>query len=335
VSWLAGPAGVVLPWLFYWPAGVEAVAHMSHDSDGNTDAMAHAALDAFAAADVRVTWCVLHPGGYGPDTYRAIANVGHETAFHYNAMGDTELDVWGEQQFKEQLNWLKATTGVDTVVTNKNHYTRWEGFADFYGWCERSGIRIDQSRGPSKQGVIGFPFGTCHLGFPMAGPDERGRLFDVLMLPLHAQDLWWTGVVENREVILGGAIEHHGVAHFLFHGRNILRHPEIADVVRSTAELARARGVPWWTSAQLDAWERARRTVAISAGWLDKDVLRLDATAGEPIDAAAIVLPGLDTRRRWTGDQGTTRIAVRNGNAVVELVCALPAGASTWIVRAG
>jgi len=335
VSWLAEQAEVVLPWLFYWPAGVEAVAHMSHDSDGNADPMAAAALDAFADADVRVTWCVLHPGGYGPGTYRAIAAAGHETAFHYNAMGDTDLDVWGEQQFKEQLDWLRDTTGVDRVVTNKNHYTRWEGWADFYGWCERAGIQIDQSRGPSKQGVIGFPFGSCHLGFPMAGPDEGGRLFDVLMMPLHAQDLWWTGVVENREVILSGALEHNGVAHFLFHGRNMLRHPEIADAIRSTAELARGRGIPWWTSEQLNAWERTRRSVRIEASWPDPDVLRLDVTSEAAIDPAAIVLPGLDVRRTWIADEGTVRIATRNGRAVVELACTMPAGATTLTVRAG
>jgi hypothetical protein len=335
VGWLAEQAGLVLPWLFYWPAGIEAVAHLSHDTDGNTDAMAAAALDAFARADVQVTCCVLHPGGYAPETYRAFIEAGHEIAFHYNAMGDTDLDVWGEQQFKEQLDWARTTTGVDAIVSNKNHYTRWEGWADFYGWCERSGIQIDQSRGPSKQGVIGFPFGTCHLGHPMAGPDERGRLFDVLMLPLHAQDLWWTGVVQNREVILGGALAHNGVAHFLFHGRVIVRHPEMPDVVRSTVELARGRGIPWWTSEQLNAWERIRRTVRIGASRPSPNEVRLDIGAGSAIAQAAIVLPGLDVSRHWRVDgAGTTRMVTRNGRPALELACAVPAGRSSVTLRA-
>jgi hypothetical protein len=277
--------GTPLARLDYWPDGISAVAHLSHDSDSNTDDSARVALDAFAAAGVPVTWCVLHPGGYSAQTYADIGAAGHEIALHYNAMGDTDLDVWGMRELLAQRNWLERTTGV-APVSNKNHYTRWEGWDRFYRWCVAAGIGVDQSRGPSKQGTVGFPFGTCHPSFPLS---ENGKLLDVLALPLHTQDLWWTAVEEVRDVILDQALARHGVAHFLFHGRNMLRHPEVVAAVLATADAARERGMPWWTSERIDDWERRRRGVRVEVTG-DARAWHVVAHTDTPLAGAVLLL---------------------------------------------
>src|SRR5207253_7712026 len=51
-------------------------------------------------------------------------DAGHELATHYDAM--SEGTVWSESAFDEQWRQLVAMFG-DQPVTNKNHYTRWEG----------------------------------------------------------------------------------------------------------------------------------------------------------------------------------------------------------------
>ena len=294
--------------LDYWPDGISAVAHMSHDSDSNTDDSARVALDTFAAAGVPVTWCVLHPGGYSARTYTDISAAGHELALHYNAMGDTDLDEWGAENLLAQRDWLARTTGV-TPVSNKNHYTRWEGGADFYHWCEAAGIRTDQSRGPSKQGTVGFPFGTCHPSFPLS---DNGTMLDVLAVPLHTQDLWWTAVDAVRDVIMDQAQARHGIAHFLFHGRNMLRHPEVVAAVLATAQAARERGLPWWTSERIDDWERRRRGVRVQVTG-DAKAWHVVAHADTPVEGAVLLLslPGsLESPQRTVSRHDRKHVAV-------------------------
>ena len=331
--WTMERAGRPAGWLGYWPAGIPAVAHMSHDSDGNTDASARAALDAFDAADVRVTWCFLHPGGYSPEIYTDVIAAGHEPALHYNAMAESDLAYWGESYLTAQLTWVQEVTGTEAIVSNKNHYTRWEGWAEFYLWCERLGIQIDQSRGPSKQGNVGFPFGTCHVTFPMSDRAHGNRLIDVLSLPMQTQDLWLTNVVDNRAVFLDQALEHHGVAHFLFHGRNIVAHDEVRQAVLETATEARRRGMPWWTSAEINAWERARRHVRVAVTRSD-DSLVVTACTPQPVDRASILLcvPGLNPGRayRLVGGDGELSVVRRHRRLFLELATDLAAGTSTY-----
>lgn len=326
--WTAEQVAEPHAWLSYWPHGVPAVAHMSHDSDGNTDASADAALEAFGAANVPVTWCFLHPGGYSPRIYKEVAEAGHEIALHYNAMGESELARWGFEYLEAQLRWAIDTTGADRIVSNKNHYTRWEGWHEFYLWCERLGIEIDQSRGPSKQGNVGFPFGTCQVTFPIADRAEGNRRIDVLSLPMQAQDLWYTCAVENREVFLEQALRHHGVAHFLFHGRNIVVHPEVRQAVVDTADAARRRGMPWWTSERINDWVRRRRQVRLTAEQVEGGLV-VSASSAVPVAGADVLLSASRSYRRHGEPLETT---VRHGRCFQVLPIDIPAGESTWIL---
>lgn len=323
--------GSVFAWLDYWPAGTDAVAHMSHDADGNDPQDGRAALAAFAAADVAVTWHQVFPGGYGPELFEAIADAGHEHALHYNAMADADLALWGWPQLRAQYAWAQAVTGRERIVSNKNHYTRWEGWTEFYTWCERVGVQIDSSRGPSKQGTVGFPFGTAHVSFPLAPPANDRQFYDVLNLPLHTQDLAWAGHSSVRDVILDSAQAQHGVAHFLFHGPHLNKRPLTRQACIDVADEARRRGMPWWTAEQINSWERARRGVHVQIepvhdGW------RINTHSEVALPGAALIL-ALPASVTPEDPGATIRTVQRHGHPFVELGVDLPAGASTWSVR--
>ncbi|MFF0338426.1 hypothetical protein [Kribbella sp. NPDC004875] len=330
--WSAEHAGAVVPWLWYWPSGVDAVAHMSHDSDQNVEDHGRAALDAFAEAGVQVTWCHVFPGGYSQDLYAEITAAGHENALHYNAMADADLAVWGWPFIRAQYAWAQAVTGTEQIISNKNHYTRWEGWTEFYTWCERLGLQIDESRGPSKQGDIGFPFGASHVSFPIAPVAEGNRFYDVLNLPLHTQDLAWAGHTAVRDVILDGAQAVHGVAHFLFHGPHLHLRPPTRAACLELAEEARRRGMPWWTAGRINEWERGRRGVVLSVE-PHPDGLTVRAEAVQPMPGAAILLAvptGGDPIVKE--GEGSARTVLRFGRTFTELTADIVAGNNRWVI---
>lgn len=333
VFWAAEHASAAAVWLHYWPAGVPAIAHMSHDADQNNDDDAQAALDAFAEADVKVTWCQVFPGGYSPEMFAAITAAGHENALHYNAMGDADLATWGWSQIRAQYAWAQAVTGVEDIISNKNHYTRWEGWTEFYTWCEQLGIEIDESRGPSKQGSVGFPFGTAHLSFPMGDVDHENRPMNVVNLPLHTQDLAWAGHIAVRDVVLDAAVAEHGVAHFLFHGPHLRHRPPTRAACPEVARLARERQMPWWTAAEINRWERSRRGVQLGiertdGGWL------VTARSELPIEGAGILLTadGLDAESLPSVDGATVSAVERHGRRFLELAVDIKPGDNSWLL---
>lgn len=324
-------------WIDYWPYGAPAVAHMSHDSDRNIDSQARAALDAFAAADVSVTWCHCHPGGYSAATVDDIGRAGHEQAFHYNAIEDTEHDRWGLDFATYQLAWARELTR-STITTNKNHYTRWEGWTEFYEWCDHLGILVDQSRGGSKQGTVGFTFGSAHLWRPLLPTPGTSRLAEVLQLPLHTQDLVFFAHESVRDLLLDGALAVHGVAHFLFHGSNMEDHPDVAASVVRTADAARERGLQWWTAAEIGHWEHTRRAVRITASTTD-DRTVLDLTTPTPVAGLTVLLPADHARpapRVTTPDSEDPLTVVpvhRHGVPHWSITCDLATGTTTLQVE--
>jgi hypothetical protein len=289
IAWAATESGHALAALHEWPNGHEAVAMISHDSDLNLDASAHTTLQLLDEAGIKSTWC--HMWGptystvYEPGTFSKILDAGHEFALHYNAF-DKDGGSWGREHLAWQANFVRKEAGVDGFVSNKNHYTRWEGQVDFFYWLIDEGIRIDQSRGPSKKGSVGYPLGSSLPILPL--DPETGRFIDVLELPMQFQDLSLTTPPYMAATTREQARRHHGVAHYLFHQIHLHTKPDVADAFLHLANDVRDAGLEWWTCERINGWERARREVSVT---LDGDRVCIDSPAAISGATIAVTLP--------------------------------------------
>lgn len=315
--------GLTLPFLWYWPDPYESVALLSHDSDQNIDESATTTLEFLDEHKINSTWCIIKPG-FGGDTYDRVKAAGHELAFHYNAHND-QGGKWSEDEFKSQFSWLKQATELDEIPSNKNHYTRFEGWSELFGWCEDCGIRVDQTRGPSKLGDRGFLFGTCHPYRPVAWHDERNRLYDVLEVGFLTQDLDLSDHWGRSDVLyplLDQVQRVSGVAHFLFHQVHIHRSEQVRQALSTLINEARSRGMPWWTSAQVGAWERARRGVSLRLSKDNEGRTTIEASSRSELRNAVIYIPaGLDNAGE--SSEGTV---LRWGFRCRRVVCDLKPG---------
>jgi hypothetical protein len=257
ILYLAQETQTPLPVLWLWPRQLPAIAHLSHDTDGNDEKLGHKLLEVLHAGEVNSTWCVILPG-YGTELMRKIKEAGHEYATHYDAM--TAGLPWSREQFERQLGELTNMFGGERPVTNKNHYLRWENDTDIWDWCARNGIGLDQTKGASKTGEAGFNFGTCHPYFPVR---FDGSTIDVLELPTPTQDLFVFAPEAILEPLLAQAKKAHGVLHLLFHPAHF-RHSQVADAMLMSIRRGKEEGLEWWTGRQINAWERARRTAKLS-----------------------------------------------------------------------
>jgi len=279
-------------WL--WPGGLSAIGHISHDTDGNIVERGLATLDRLAEARVNSTWCIIAPG-YPAEVNDRIAREGHEVALHYNALG-TEIpeSQWKETHFRYQLGRLQAQFPNVSIVSNKNHYLRWEGDFQLLQWCERQGIAMEQSKGGTKQGNKGFTFGTSHphLSFD---PATGGYAARVVSLPTLSWDPPFPlrCTAEEAFALTERVRDTNGVAHFLFHPSFAGNaEDQVGEMMVKLVAYGRSLGLEWWTSEQIWKWFELRRQVTVewSSGAVDTAHGRIVSTAGEEIEGVTVLL---------------------------------------------
>ena len=306
--------GARLPLLWLYPDNLPAIAHLSHDTDGNEPALGERLLEVVNTAGIHSTWCVILPG-YSREFIGRVAAHGHELAMHYDSV--TDGYPWRHDLFHAQWLGLVELFGGAEPVSNKNHYLRWEGDMTLFHWCQEHGIQLDQSKGASKTGEAGYNFGTCHPYFPV---EFNGQVVDVLELATPTQDLEIFAPVALLQPLLEAALRHHGVLHLLFHPAHIAK-PGVADAIFSAVAQTQAAGMAWWTAAQINAWERARRSVT----WTD---YATTATGAQVTISAGQALPRATVL--WLGEQGTT-ITTRWGFPFAVTTLDLPAGVAVTV----
>jgi hypothetical protein len=301
ILYAAWDKGIPLPFLWYWPGETMAVALYSHDSDGGDEIKANLLLSNLSSLGVRSTWCILHGEGYSKSFYEKLKAGGYEIALHYNALPPKYS--WSKEGFIAQYNAVSAETGT-RLISNKNHYLRWEFWTDFYRWCEEKGIELDQSKGPSKAHNLGFLFGTSHPYFPIDDWSNRNRFLNVLEVALHDQEMWrgWPDneVIEVLNSFTYQSYKHYGVVHHLFHPAHIqITH----QILKATVEFTKSLNhMSIWTAREINEWERKRREVSFQSIALSKNSLAFQIFSPKEVEDATIMLlipRNLELKRNW------------------------------------
>jgi hypothetical protein len=302
ILYLARSRKVALPLLWFYPRNLPALGHVSHDTDHNDPRHAQHLLRLLECAEIHSTWCVILPG-YSPELIEAIRAAGHELATHYDAI--SEGCLWSEAQFDAQWKELTNMFG-QRPVTNKNHYLRWEGDTEFLEWCKQRGIELDQTKGTSKVGEVGYIFGSCHP-YRCVAPD--GRIVDILELATQTADLEVFAPEDIFEPLLNVALRNYGVLHLLFHPDHTHKPQVEAAFIRSIAA-AKAAGLEFWTAQEINEWERIRRKVEWRSLFIEEGVARLHVESPEVLPGATWLLT----------DAGPKALAINDGSSSIEKV---------------
>lgn len=317
---LCREVGMALPVTWYWPDDLPAVALLSHDTDHNDEALAWQELAAVERAGIRSSWCFIrYPETYPRRFFETVAAHGHEVCLHYDAHSDAYPDpTFSEASFVDQLRWLRDLLPGVPITSNKNHFLRWEGWTEPFRWMEAAGIDVDQCKGPSKRGNCGFLFGGSHPWLPIEDAAHGSRFLDVLEINLFAQDLIVAAPPELAEPLLARTRDRGGVAHFLFHPAHVAK-PGVAEAMANTIVAARELGMPWWTSAEIGRWERARRRVRLLP---HADALQADVD--HPLAGATLLLLDVGQPPLGAGWERIERWGFPFWRAVGDLPAVLP-----------
>ncbi|MEX2684689.1 MAG: hypothetical protein Q6373_024165, partial [Candidatus Sigynarchaeota archaeon] len=254
---------------WYWPGGKQFVALISHDSDGNDEKLARHLLLEIDRAGIHTTWCVMAPG-YSKSLCDDIVAQGHEIALHFDAISypdGKQQDPTGmaalftREMLEKQLMEVRRRTGHDMFYSNKNHYTRWAGRTQFFEWCEQLGLHADQSKGPSKCGTLGFPFGSCHPWQPVR---DDGTLVGCIEIGFQSQDFGLQGPADTAGDILAAVKQANGVAHVIFHPAHSWR-DDVNKSMRDFIARAKELGATFMTSQQIAEWTFNRKWL-VAAG---------------------------------------------------------------------
>ncbi|MBD3186004.1 hypothetical protein GF325_04165 [Candidatus Bathyarchaeota archaeon] len=216
----------------------------------------------------------MQPPGYSKSLCQEILSHGHEIGFHFDAISNAGKKktlksmsrLWSFTELERQLKTLQKHTGAFPLYTNKNHYTRWEGRTEFLEWCEELGIRVDQTKGPSKCGTQGFPFGSCH---PWQAMNIDGKLIGCLEISFQSQDFGLQGPEDTMDILLDGVVKAAGVAHVIFHPAHATK-PRVNALMHEFITKCKELGASFMKSRDIGEWV-FKRKLAIAKGIQDLD----------------------------------------------------------------
>lgn len=327
--------------VWFWPEGAAAIGHISHDTDGHSGPCAERLLGRLREAGIRSTWCTLMPG-YERELRERIAAEGHEIAFHYNAMGtDVPESRWSEAHFRSQLAMLAGQYPGYALLSNKNHYLRWEGGVAFYEWCERAGIVVEMSKGGTKRGNKGFLFGTCHPHAPVHTAKERNRPMKLISLPTLAWDPPMPSrcTLPEAFALMERARDVYGVAHLLFHPGWMTGEDEIGPGLVASVRHGDELGLRWWTAEEIWRWRETRRGLAVGIFRRGEQAAEVVVDALKPVKGATFLIARGVAGTAISAADGAAavrsyRAAERFGCRYMELIADVPAGRSVFVLGA-
>lgn len=338
---LANERSLVFGQVWFWPRGLAGIGHISHDSDRNSAEHALLTLELLSEAEIRSTWCVIMPG-YTEDVNARIVKDNHEVALHYNALG-TEIPQsrWQETDFQIQLDMLKKQFPDKEIVSNKNHYLRWEGDVQFYHWCDRAGIRVEQSKGGTKEGNKGFLAGTCHPFRPQSMAMENDRVINVLNVPTLAWDPPEPSRCTEEEMyaLVDRCYEVNGVAHFLFHPNRVgQRDNHVGVTMMELIRYVRGKRMEWWTSEDIWRWCDTRRRIQMEVTGKSDGKYEIIVVSEVPVKEVSLLLAiNLQESMSVTRDNGLQAISLnsveRFGCRYAELIADLRAGENHFVIQ--
>src|SRR5205085_2422825 len=79
-----------------------------------------------------------------------------------------------------------------------------------------------------------------------------------------------------------------GILHLLFHPAHIFK-PGVADALIGAVAKAQDQGMAWWTAAEINRWERARRAVCWRAYQLSGEGVSVSLETPDPLPGATIL----------------------------------------------
>lgn len=313
---LADRARMPLLRLDPWPRGLPAVGLVSHNSDLNEPDKAGRQLSADAAANIAATWCIMagmEDGTvpeYAPELLARIAASGHELAMNYDARTNHPGCQWGPQTLAAQLDRVRRKmrdVGINAAITsNRNHFCRWQGRLEMFRWLIDVGIRVDQTRGGTKVGCLGWPFGSCRPWRPIDDEVSPPYLMNLLEIGFACPDIGGhtTPAAFGRHFI-DMAIEHAGVASLVFHPWQADR-PAVQASLAEHVAYGRDKGIEWWTARQIADWQFARQAVRLANLRREGNRLIASLRTPSPLEAATLRLTGPATgatRVNLSGEQ--------------------------------
>jgi len=154
--------------VWYWPRGLKAIGHISHDSDGNDPAKATALLEVMNGCQVKSTWCMLYPGGYPREFYRTLQDQAFEVALHYDAHTGGPQTCWSKENFL-----LPSETAVRFVKAHQH-----APVAAVLGIARLPIVRPDQhlaARHDWRRVALGTQFGAPSYVFACLGTEAVGQ----------------------------------------------------------------------------------------------------------------------------------------------------------------